>query len=59
MMIFKKTRDPQNEFDRTEVEFIVQDNDAEIGDLTIEFERFLKACGFVFQGEVDIVDDTE
>jgi DNA relaxase NicK len=59
MFIFKKTRDPENEFDKSEIEYTVNDDDIEIDALITEFGYFLKACGFVFNGTVEIVDDPE
>jgi hypothetical protein len=59
MFIFKKTRDTENQYDISDIEFAVADGDIEIDYLLTEFEHFLKACGYNFKGNVDIVESEE
>lgn len=33
--------------------------DASVADMIEYFERYLRACGFVFSGHLDVVDDQE
>jgi len=46
MIIFKKTLNPDNEFDRTNVTFEIPDNDISLPDLREEFDDFLEAIGY-------------
>lgn len=56
MIEFKKTQDPNNKFSISEVSIKVHD-EVTITDLLEEFGNFLKACGYSFDGELDIVND--
>lgn len=58
MIIFKKTLDKDNPHIIAEVEFTLP-YDASLGDLVEEFQNFLKACGFAFEGELDFIDEDE
>lgn len=54
MYILKKIKDPNNKFDISDVEFIVDTES--LPDLLEQFECFLKAIGFTINGELDIVE---
>ena len=54
MYKFIKTKDPDNEFDRSHINHIIL-YDATLPELLEDFLRFLKACGFHF----DINDKIE
>lgn len=51
-----KTIDEKNKFDKTTVTIEIPHNEVTIVDLLDAFEEFLKACGFHFSGELDLVD---
>jgi hypothetical protein len=55
---FIKTKNLNNKFDNSEVIMTV-DSEADLFDLLEEFQCFLKACGFGFNGIIDIVNDNE
>lgn len=44
----KKEKDPNNEFDLTEVTMTIEADD--LNDICESFRRFLLACGFIQQG---------
>jgi hypothetical protein len=52
---FKKFRDPKNPHSITEVTMEVQAED--LPSIIEEFELFLKASGFCFDGHLDIVEE--
>lgn len=54
---FIKQRDPANKFDVSVIEHSV--DAVSIPDLLEAFEAFLKGCGFVFDGHIDIVEEEE
>ena len=56
MLEFKKLPNPDNQFDVSEVSMKLP---SEMGLVSIleEFEAFLRACGFMFPGHVEIVVD--
>lgn len=51
---FIKEKNVDNKFDTTEITFNVDTID--LNDLIYEFELFLKASGFNFDGNLEIVD---
>lgn len=51
---FIKERDDNNTFDITEITFDVEA--VQLEDLVQEFELFLKASGFVFDGNLEILN---
>jgi hypothetical protein len=51
-----KTIDPENQFDRTNVTIEIPHSDAGLVELLEAFQEFLRACGFQFSGEIDLVD---
>ena len=56
MYVFKKIKDENNVFDISDVEITVHD-EANLSDLLEQFERFLQASGFGFEGSIDIVEE--
>jgi hypothetical protein len=56
MYKFTRTPDPSNDADHTTVNIRVNNDDVTYHTLIEEFERFLKACGFVFNGHIEMVD---
>jgi hypothetical protein len=56
MIKFTKLKDESNDFDESNVTFEIPNNDLSIPDILEEFEKFLKACGYVFEGYLDLVD---
>lgn len=52
-----KLQDDENPHDITRVEMTIET--VSYRDLLEEFENFLKACGFVFKGQVDIVREED
>ena len=57
MYVFKKIKDSDNQYDNTDIEFKV--DAVVLSDLIVEFENFLKASGFHFEGSLDIVEEEE
>jgi hypothetical protein len=55
MHTFTHTPDPANEFDLIRVE--MSSNAVSLDDMCELFERYLKATGFVFDGQVNIVQE--
>jgi hypothetical protein len=55
--IFKKERDLDNRFDSSTVEFNVDTESLE--ELITEFTLFLKAVGFQFDGELQLVEEVK
>ncbi len=54
--IFTKNQDINNKFDHTKVQI---ESDAEtLSEILEAFEYFLKGSGFVFEGHLDIVNDS-
>ena len=41
---------------KSDIEMIIQDDYIDIPHLLEKFECFMKACGFVFDGELQLVD---
>lgn len=57
-LVFTKLPDPDNEYDRTKVEFAVE-HDA-LPEIVSSFEDFLRGCGFnVEMGSLQIVGEEE
>lgn len=59
MIQFIKTKNIANTFDISDIVFSIKDNDTTLEDILKEFDCFLKACGFNYEGEVTIFDDKE
>lgn len=55
MIKFIKYKDPDNHYDKTTV--IIKSESVVLQDILEDFEEFLKACGFNFDGHLDIVSD--
>lgn len=49
--VFKKTKDPDNRFDNTDVTVELDHNEQSLQDLIEAFEGFLRGCGF----KVDLI----
>lgn len=49
----------RQEMDATNVEISIDADDASLSDLCLEFKHFLLACGFSFEGEIEIVNEEE
>jgi len=58
MIKFYKSHEPENRHDVSDV-LIQVPNDSSLADVLENFELFLLACSFVFQGHVTIIDDEE
>lgn len=54
---FEKFRDPDNVYDVTTVSMTV--DTVSLPDMISEFENFLRAVGFVFNGHLEIVEEDE
>ena len=54
MIILEKTYDRNNEFDMCDVKMTIANDDISLTQLLEQIELFLKACGYVFTGELDI-----
>ena len=50
---FKKTKDLDNRFDITDV--TISGESDSLSDIIESFEEFLRACGFVINGSLDLV----
>ena len=59
MYKFTRTPDPTNDTDCTTITMKNSNNDATYRQLLEDFEAFLKACGFVFNGHVVMEDPEE
>lgn len=54
---FIKTKDPNNEFDRTNVTHEILNDEIDITSLLEDIEIFVRAIGYNFKGTLDIVED--
>lgn len=54
--IFKKLKDPENQFDNTDVTIKV--NTETLGDLLEAFKEYLLACGYQVSGDITIEEST-
>ncbi len=59
MIIFKKTMDKENEFDRTEI--YMKSQSVSVPDLLEDFKNFLAACGYAvsFDDEIEFIKKEE
>lgn len=59
MIKFVKIKDPQNGYDSTDI--IMRTDAIGLPEIVKDFEDFLRACGYRFEGELDFVseDDSE
>ena len=53
--VFIKHPNPDNEFDNTRIEFTVEGQS--IPEIIESFEDFLRGCGFVVSGKLEIVEE--
>lgn len=54
---FTKEIDPDNRFDLDRV--VVETDTTCLGDVISTFENFLRACGYSFNGNLEIVEDED
>ena len=56
MIILQKLVDPddENTYDKCDVEFTIHNDDIDLTTLLVDIEKFLRACGYIFNGELDI-----
>ena len=54
---FIRTIDSENKFSNCDVEFTVSSNSMTYPELLEVFEEFLRGCGYVFDGHVEIVEE--
>lgn len=54
---FVKERDLDNPFSVSDIDFTV--HAVSLPDMVENFELFLRACGFIFDGHLDIVEDED
>lgn len=54
---FIKTKDPNNEFDRTNVEIEVCSEEVTLDDLLEDIEDFLRACGYSIHSIEHVKED--
>lgn len=59
MFKFIKTIDESNPHDISNIEIIIPNNDVSLDQLLGVVEDYFKACGFVFQGHLDFIDDDD
>ena len=57
MYEFRKSADPDNPYDHTSIR--MSTNTVSLDEVLETFENYLRACGFVFDGRVDIVEPEE
>lgn len=57
MIEFKKTPDPENTFDNSEVTVRMVHGSESLSNVIEEFENFLRGVGFVFKGNLQIVEE--
>ena len=57
MIKFIKTKDPDNEYCRSNVEITIEDNNIDLDNILEEFGCFLQACGYVIKGDIVIEED--
>lgn len=55
MIKFVKYQDLDNHFDKTKI--IMKTDAITLGEIITDFENFLRACGYVFEGELDFVNN--
>ena len=54
MYILIKQKNNDSKYDISRIEFKI-DPEADLNDLLAEYEKFLLACGFIFDGRLEIV----
>lgn len=54
---FIKTKDPDNRFDQSELEFTT--DHVTLDDILIDFTSFLRGCGFTIDGDLDVFKDED
>ena len=55
--VFKKTKDKENPYDQTSIKICINSSDATLPDVIQHFECFLRACGFYFDGQLELVEE--
>lgn len=55
---FIKIKDPENEFDKTDITFEIKNEDVILDDLVEEFVNFLKAVGYSIK-DLEIIKNGE
>ena len=56
---FIKIPDPDNPHDNSSVEISTSHNEFTVDELCQEFDSFLKACGYYYDGRVEIVEEDD
>jgi len=59
MIKFIKTHDEKNKFDTTDVEIKLPLGEITLTETIEAFEEFLKACGYVYDGHLDFIEDED
>lgn len=59
MIQFIKTVKENDEYDHSDITMTIKHNDIDLNTILEEFETFLRAIGYVFDGVVDIVNEKE
>ncbi len=54
---FIKIKNPDNKFDLSDITFEIEQEELTLSDLISEIEDFIKACGFDFDGHLNIVEE--
>lgn len=57
MYQFTKFKDPENKFDNSDL--VMTCDTIVLSELLENFENFLKGCGYIFEGSVQIIDTEE
>lgn len=57
-MVFKKERNVKNQYDNSTVEVTLDDVET-LDDILEGFEEFLRGCGFIIKGNLDVVNEDE
>ena len=55
MYKFIKTRDPRNQFDQSDI--LLKTDAAMLSDILDDIKGFLQACGFIIDGDLEVVKD--
>lgn len=57
MITFTKTPQEDCQFDRSTINFLINANDLSLDEILGDFEAFLKAIGYSFDGHLDIIEE--
>jgi hypothetical protein len=55
MFVFKKLKDPNNQYDTADLE--MQSHAVTLPEILTDFQDFLKGSGYCFDGEIEIVKE--